>query len=129
MKKKPKVKILTLKINPKDYRKGAHRYLTFTQCMQLETALKRGIKDTNVHFRKKGHGWNLSWACIEEGILNEVFGHHLTTYILARYLKGTGATWGTATNGRGYEETMLVKPRRRVADKRRKTRPNKRVRK
>lgn len=119
MGKKPKFKDIIIEINVKGRRKGVQKSLPPYLFDRLEKVIKREVRTKNDHFKRRGHGWNLSWRTIEEGIYQEVFGNDLSWYVLGRFLQAGDATWGYRKNCLGVEEPMLVKARR-MAEKRRK---------
>lgn len=109
-------KPITLRFHPTSYEAPLRKALTKRQYTRLLSAIRREGLVIQDHFAIPDGGWDLSWRGILEGVVNEMLGTEaLHTYVLFSILKQTGATWEFKLNRQGYEEPMLVKPKRRTS--------------
>ena len=106
-----KVKEIVIKINVKHRRKGVKQALPPALFDRLERVLRRELRTTKDHFKRRGHGWDLSYRLLYGNILQDVFGSDLEWYVLGRFLKA--GEWKWKKSRWGGEEDFLCKPKKR----------------
>lgn len=88
-----KYKEIVIKLDPKNYPFDlvTHK-LSCPQRAVFKDVVKQEKRVLKEHFTKRGHGWDLDWRLIQDGIYAQVFGSTLEAYLMATMLKATGAT-------------------------------------
>lgn len=75
-------KTILIKLNPANYPiKRITRQLSAKQYRAFKREVAREVRQTKYHFKK--YGWDLDWELIKDGVFGTVFGHDLSTHLLA----------------------------------------------
>jgi hypothetical protein len=81
-----KSKTILIKLNPHNYPLArVIRHLSDSQRRRFKQEVAREVRQTKYHFKK--YGWDLDWELIKDEVFGTVFGHDLSTYLLASIMK------------------------------------------
>lgn len=83
---KLKSRTILIKLNPDQYPLArVTRHLSASQRRRFKQEVAREVRQTKYHF--KNYGWDLDWELIKDGVFGAVFGHELSTHLLASIMK------------------------------------------